>query len=165
MGIFDAFVADAQVRLVGVEAGGRGLTPGDHAARFAGGALGVLHGTRSLLLQDADGNVLPTHSVSAGLDYPSIGPEHAFLASQGRAEYGAIDDRSALEGFAWLARQEGILPALESSHAVAWVRQTLPSLPDGTVVLLNLSGRGDKDVDAVRAMLTDSGSVRVGGDR
>jgi len=154
MGIFDAFVADEGVRLVGVEAGGRSLTPGEHAARFAGGHLGVLHGTRSLLLQDDEGNVLPTHSVSAGLDYPSVGPEHAWLASTGRAEYVPIDDRAALDGFAWLARHEGILPALESSHAVAWVRDTLPALPSGTCVLLNLSGRGDKDVDAVRA-LTD----------
>jgi tryptophan synthase beta chain len=158
MGVFDAFIDDASVRLVGVEAGGRGLTPGNHAARFAGGHLGVLHGTRSLLLQDENGNILPTHSVSAGLDYPSIGPEHAFLASRGRAEYVPIDDRAALEGFAWLARHEGILPALESAHAVAWTRQTLPSLPDGAIVLLNLSGRGDKDVDAVRALMTAPGT-------
>ncbi|HZI63971.1 MAG TPA: tryptophan synthase subunit beta, partial [Thermoanaerobaculia bacterium] len=109
MGIFDAFVLDASVRLVGVEAGGRALTPGNHAARFAGGQTGVLHGTRSLLLQDDDGNILPTHSISAGLDYPSIGPEHAWLASRGRAEYVSIDDDAALEGFQWLARMEGIL--------------------------------------------------------
>jgi tryptophan synthase beta chain len=123
----------------------------------------VLHGTRSLLLQDDQGNVLPTHSVSAGLDYPSVGPEHAYLASRGRAEYVSIDDQAALDGFTWLARHEGILPALESSHAVAWVRHVLPSLPQGTVVILNLSGRGDKDVDAVRALLpSDTGSVEGG---
>jgi tryptophan synthase beta chain len=133
MGIFDAFVGDASVRLVGVEAGGRGITPGDHAARFAGGRAGVLHGTRSLVLQDDDGNILATHSVSAGLDYPSIGPEHAWLAATGRTEYAWIDDTHALGGFAWLARHEGILPALESSHAVAWVRDALAAYP--TVVL------------------------------
>ncbi len=153
MGIFDAFIDDTDVRLVGVEAGGRGLGPGDHAARFAGGRTGVLHGTRSLLLQDSDGNILPTHSVSAGLDSPSIGPEHAWLASRGRAEYASIDDDEAIEGFKWLARMEGILPALESSHAVAWVQRHIASWPAGTIAILNLSGRGDKDVDAIRARL------------
>jgi tryptophan synthase beta chain len=117
MGIFDAFVDDKKVRLVGIEAGGRGIRPGDHAARFAGGRPGVLHGTFSQLLQDEHGNILLTHSISAGLDYASIGPEHAWLASLGRSEYDWIDDSAALEGFEWLARTEGILPALESSHA------------------------------------------------
>jgi tryptophan synthase beta chain len=152
MGIFDAFVDDKGVRLVGVEAGGRGIRPGEHAARFAGGRPGVLHGTLSQLLQDDHGNILLTHSVSAGLDYASIGPEHAWLASLGRSEYDWIDDAAALEGFEWLARKEGILPALESSHAVAWVRRALPKLKDDTVVLLNLSGRGDKDVETVRQL-------------
>jgi tryptophan synthase beta chain len=153
IGLFDAFVADTDVRLVGVEAGGRGITPGDHAARFAGGAAGILHGTRSMVLQDADGNILATHSVSAGLDYPSIGPEHAWLESQRRTEYAWIDDHDALDGFGWLARHEGILPALESSHAVAWVKQQLPSFAAGSIVLVNLSGRGDKDVETVRATM------------
>ena len=152
MGIFDAFVPDEQVRLVGVEAGGRGIRPGDHAARFAGGAPGVLHGTRSLVLQDDAGNILPTHSVSAGLDYASIGPEHAWLASRGRTEYAWIDDSAALEGFAWLAEREGILPALESSHALAWAERHLRDLPSGTIAIVNLSGRGDKDVETVRRM-------------
>jgi tryptophan synthase beta subunit len=151
MGIFDAFVDDAAVRLIGVEAGGRAIADGEHAARFAGGAAGVLHGTRSLLLQDANGNILPTHSISAGLDYPSVGPEHAWLASIGRTEYDWIDDEAALEGFGWLARTEGLLPALESSHAAAWVQRHLASIASGSVVLLNLSGRGDKDVETVRA--------------
>jgi tryptophan synthase beta chain len=150
MGIFDAFVDDPGVRLVGVEAGGRGIRPGDHAARFAGGRPGVLHGTFSQLLQDDHGNILLTHSVSAGLDYAAIGPEHAWLAARGRTEYDWIDDAAALEGFEWLARSEGILPALESAHAVAWVQRTLASWPASTVVLLNLSGRGDKDVETVR---------------
>jgi tryptophan synthase beta chain len=112
----------------------------------------VLHGTFSQLLQDEHGNVLLTHSISAGLDYASIGPEHAWLASLGRSEYDWIDDATALDGFEWLARTEGILPALESSHAVAWVQRALPAMKKGTVVLLNLSGRGDKDVETVRQM-------------
>jgi tryptophan synthase beta chain len=152
MGLFDAFVDDPSVALVGVEAGGRGIAPGDHAARFAGGRPGVLHGTYSRVLQDAHGNILPTHSISAGLDYASVGPEHAWLASRGRTRYDWIDDAAALQGFEWLARSEGILPALESSHAIAWIRRELPSMPRGTVALVNLSGRGDKDVETVRQM-------------
>jgi tryptophan synthase beta chain len=163
IGLFDAFIDDAGVRLIGVEAGGRAITPGNHAARFAGGRTGVLHGTRSLLLQDDDGNILPTHSVSAGLDYPSIGPEHAWLASRGRTEYTWIDDEAALGGFEWLARMEGILPALESAHAIAWMQRELPTLPRGTVAMLNVSGRGDKDVETVRAILEERDRVAVGG--
>jgi tryptophan synthase beta chain len=153
LGIFDAFVDDDAVRLIGVEAGGRSLDPGNHAARFAGGVPGVLHGTRSLLLQDEDGNILPTHSVSAGLDYPSIGPEHAWLAARGRSAYEWIDDVSALNGFEWLAKTEGILPALESSHAVEWARRELEKLPPGAVMLVNISGRGDKDVETIKRLL------------
>ncbi|HEX5214811.1 MAG TPA: tryptophan synthase subunit beta [Vicinamibacterales bacterium] len=156
IGLFDAFVADSSVRLVGVEAGGRGIAPGEHAARFAGGLPGVLHGTRSLVLQDDAGNILLTHSISAGLDYASVGPEHAWLASTGRTEYVYADDAAALDAFQWLARMEGILPALESSHAIAWLRAELPRLKDGTVVLVNLSGRGDKDVDTVRRLTGQS---------
>jgi tryptophan synthase beta chain len=163
IGLFDAFIDDAGVRLIGVEAGGRAITPGNHAARFAGGRAGVLHGTRSLLLQDADGNILPTHSVSAGLDYPSIGPEHAWLASRGRTEYTWIDDEAALGGFEWLARTEGILPALESAHAIAWMQRELPTLPRGTVAILNVSGRGDKDVETVRAILEARDRAMAGG--
>jgi len=156
MGLFDAFIADSPVRLVGVEAGGRGITPGDHAARFAGGLPGVLHGTRSLVLQDDDGNIRLTHSISAGLDYASVGPEHAWLASTGRTEYAYAGDDAALDAFQWLARMEGILPALESSHAIAWLRAELPRVKDGAVVLVNLSGRGDKDVDTVRRLTGQS---------
>jgi tryptophan synthase beta chain len=158
LGLFDAFVDDANVRLVGVEAGGRSLQPGDHAARFAGGETGVLHGTRSRILQDAAGNILQTHSVSAGLDYPSVGPEHAWLQSRGRTEYALATDREALEAFAWLARTQGILPALESAHAVAWLRSHLSSLRSGSTVLLNVSGRGDKDVETVRQLMGEAGS-------
>jgi len=150
IGLFDAFIDDADVRLVGVEAGGRRIEPGHHAARFAGGAAGVLHGTRSVILQDAQGNILNTHSVSAGLDYPSVGPEHAWLAARGRTTYAFVDDNDALNGFEWLAEMEGILPALESAHAIAWLRRHLESVPAGTVILVNLSGRGDKDVETVR---------------
>ena len=150
IGLFDAFIDDADVRLVGVEAGGRRIEPGHHAARFAGGAAGVLHGTRSVILQDGHGNILNTHSVSAGLDYPSVGPEHAWLAARGRTTYAFVDDNDALNGFEWLAEMEGILPALESAHAIAWLRRHLESVPAGTVILVNLSGRGDKDVETVR---------------
>jgi tryptophan synthase beta chain len=153
IGLFDAFIDDPGVRLVGVEAGGLGIEPGRHAARFAGGAAGVLHGTRSMVLQDGHGNILATHSVSAGLDYPSVGPEHAWLASRGRVEYAWIDDEAALEGFEYLAQTEGILPALESAHAVAWLQRHLGDLTPDSVVLLNLSGRGDKDVETVRQRL------------
>jgi tryptophan synthase beta chain len=153
MGIFDAFIPDARVRLIGVEAGGRGITPGDHAARFAGGTAGVLQGTRSYVLQDADGNVELTHSISAGLDYASVGPEHAWLRESGRAEYTWVDDTSALEAFQRLGREEGILPALESSHAIAHACRLAPELGKDAVLLVNLSGRGDKDVLSVQAAL------------
>jgi tryptophan synthase beta chain len=155
LGIFDAFIDDPQVKLVGVEAGGRGIRPGSHAARFAAGRMGVLHGTRTLVLQDDDGNIELTHSISAGLDYASVGPEHASLAAGGRSEYAWAHDEEALQGFHWLARTEGILPALESAHAVAWLRRNLATLPEGTIVLANLSGRGDKDVESVRQRLSE----------
>jgi tryptophan synthase beta chain len=155
MGIFDAFIDDKRVRLVGVEAGGRGIRPGEHAARFAGGSAGVLHGTRSFVLQDEDGNVELTHSISAGLDYPSVGPEHAWLRERGRAEYAWIDDADALEAFQRLGREEGILPALESSHAIAHVCRLAPTLPKDAIVLVNLSGRGDKDVLSVQKALAN----------
>jgi tryptophan synthase beta chain len=163
MGIFDAFIDDPAVRLVGVEAGGRSRRAGDHAARFAGGRPGVLHGTHSLLLQDDDGNILPTHSVSAGLDYPSVGPEHAWLASLGRTEYAWIGDEDALAGFSWLAQHEGILPALESAHAIAWAQQELRRVPDGTVMLVNLSGRGDKDVETVKRLVEERAAEAAAG--
>jgi len=155
MGIFDAFVDEPGVRLIGVEAGGRGITPGEHAARFAGGSAGVLQGTRSYVLQDADGNVELTHSISAGLDYASVGPEHAWLRERGRAEYTWIGDEDALAAFQRLGREEGILPALESSHAVAHAVRLAPSMPKDAVLLVNLSGRGDKDVISVQQALKE----------
>ncbi len=153
MGIFDAFVGDPGVRLIGVEAGGEAIVRGRHAARFAGGSTGVLQGTRTFILQDDDGNIELTHSISAGLDYAAVGPEHAWLRAIGRAEYGYITDADALAAFQTLAKLEGILPALESAHAIAYARRVATELgPDG-VLLVNLSGRGDKDVQTVEKCL------------
>ena len=157
MGIFDAFIDDASVRLIGVEAGGRGIRRGEHAARFAGGAAGVLQGTRSYVLQDDDGNIELTHSISAGLDYAAIGPEHAALHESGRAEYTWIDDDDALAAFERLGREEGILPALESAHAVAHACRLAPELGAGALLIVNLSGRGDKDVQTVQKVLEARG--------
>ncbi|HYB96676.1 MAG TPA: tryptophan synthase subunit beta [Vicinamibacterales bacterium] len=159
IGIFDAFVDDREVRLIGVEAGGEGIRPGRHAARFAGGAAGVLQGTRTFVLQDADGNIEPTHSVSAGLDYAAIGPEHAWLQEIGRAEYAYATDQQALDAFQALARLEGILPALESSHAIAHVQRVATQFPKDAVIVVNLSGRGDKDVTSVEQILKEGARV------
>jgi len=153
MGIFDAFIADDSVRLIGVEAGGHGIVAGQHAARFAGGSSGVLQGTRSYVLQDEDGNIELTHSISAGLDYAAIGPEHAWLHDSNRAEYTWIGDADALAAFQRLAREEGILPALESAHAVAHACRIAPDMARGEVLLVNLSGRGDKDVISIQKAL------------
>jgi tryptophan synthase beta chain len=153
IGIFDGFVDDTEVRLIGVEAGGERISPGRHAARFAGGSTGVLQGTRTFILQDDAGNIELTHSISAGLDYAAVGPEHAWLRDLGRTEYGYVTDAEALAGFQSLARSEGILPALESAHAIAYTVQLIREVPDGTTVLVNLSGRGDKDVQSVAEAL------------
>ena len=153
MGAFHPFIDDEGVRLVGVEAGGEGLSGERHSATLTGGSEGVLHGARSFVLQDEFGQVRPTHSVSAGLDYPGVGPEHAWLADTGRAEYVAATDAEALEGFSLLCKLEGIIPALEPSHAVLPALRLAKELgPDG-IVVLNLSGRGDKDVDEVSRLL------------
>ena len=153
MGAFHPFIEDRGVRLVGVEAGGEGLSGERHSATITGGSEGVLHGARSFVLQDDFGQVRPTHSISAGLDYPGVGPEHAWLADTGRAEYVAATDDEALEGFRLLCRLEGIIPALEPSHAVMPALRLARKLgPDG-IVVLNLSGRGDKDVDEVSRLL------------
>ncbi|HEY3202381.1 MAG TPA: tryptophan synthase subunit beta [Thermoanaerobaculia bacterium] len=146
IGLFSAYL-NSPVRLYGVEAGGRGTGPGEHAARFAGGAVGVLHGTRTMLLQDEAGQTLPTHSVSAGLDYPAVGPEHSYLHDTGRVTYVKVSDEEALDAFALLCETEGILPALESAHAVAFAGQLAKTLPRSAWILVNLSGRGDKDLD------------------
>jgi len=153
IGIFDAFIGDAGVRLVGVEAGGEAIVRGRHAARFAGGSAGVLQGTRTFVLQDEDGNIELTHSVSAGLDYAAVGPEHAWLRALGRAEYAHVSDDEALGAFQTLARLEGILPALESAHAIAYARTFAAALGRNRILLVNLSGRGDKDVNTVEKKL------------
>jgi tryptophan synthase beta chain len=151
IGLFSAYLSSGRVRLYGVEAGGRSNHPGDHAARFAGGSVGVLHGTRTLLLQDEHGQVLPTHSISAGLDYPAVGPEHAHLESLGRVEYVKVTDDEALRAFRLLARCEGILPALESAHAIAFAVRLAGKMPMRSWILVNLSGRGDKDLEIVES--------------
>jgi len=153
MGVFDAFIEDRDVRLVGVEAGGEQIIRGRHAARFAGGSAGVLQGTRTFVLQDVDGNIELTHSISAGLDYAAVGPEHAWLRAQGRAEYAYVTDGDALDAFQTLAKLEGILPALESSHAIAYAQTVARELGPSATLLVNLSGRGDKDVQTVEKSL------------
>ena len=155
LGIFDAFIADRAVRLIGVEAGGEGLSPGRHAARFASGSAGVLQGTRTYVLQDPDGNIELTHSISAGLDYAAVGPEHAWLRETGRAEYTWVDDADALSAFQRLAKLEGIIPALESAHAIAHACRVAAEVGGEGQILVNLSGRGDKDVQSV-ARFVDS---------
>ncbi|HEY3215599.1 MAG TPA: tryptophan synthase subunit beta [Candidatus Eisenbacteria bacterium] len=149
IGLFHAFLGEPNVRKVGVEAGGLGIATGKHAARLAEPSIGVLHGTRTLVLQDERGMIRETHSVSAGLDYPALGPEHAWLAEQRLAEYTHATDQEALDAFETLSRLEGILPALETAHAVAWVLREGPALGRETTVVVNLSGRGDKDVEEV----------------
>ena len=149
IGMFAAFIPDEGVRLRGVEAGGRGIETGEHAASIVGGSVGVLHGTRSMVLQDADGQIRGTHSISAGLDYPGVGPEHADLAARGRAEYVARTDAEALEGFTLLARTEGIIPALEPAHAIADLAHIRAQHGSDLDVLVCLSGRGDKDLETV----------------
>jgi tryptophan synthase beta chain len=160
MGIFDAFVDDTAVRLIGVEAGGEQIVRGRHAARFAGGSAGVLQGTRTFVLQDDDGNIEPTHSISAGLDYAAVGPEHAWLRALGRAEYAYVTDAEALDAFQRLAKLEGILPALESAHAIAHAIKLAPALGQDAVLLINLSGRGDKDVQSVEKALAHAVTAR-----
>jgi tryptophan synthase beta chain len=153
IGIFDAFIDDPGVRLIGVEAGGDDIVRGRHAARFAGGSPGILQGTRTFVLQDEDGNIERTHSISAGLDYPAVGPEHSWLRALGRTEYAYVTDDEALEAFLTLAKLEGILPALESAHAIAYARPLAKELGPDATLLVNLSGRGDKDVNTVEQKL------------
>jgi tryptophan synthase beta chain len=153
IGIFHDFIGDKKVKLIGVEAGGRGDKLGDHAARFRGGLPGVLQGTYSYVLQDETGQIATTHSVSAGLDYPSIGPEHAWLKDTGRAEYVSASDAEALDACKLLAQTEGIIPALESAHAVSEVVKWVPGMKKSDVVVVNISGRGDKDMGILRENL------------
>ncbi|MFN7609175.1 MAG: tryptophan synthase subunit beta, partial [Ralstonia sp.] len=149
MGIFYPYIDHADVKLIGVEAAGEGIETGRHAASLMGGSPGVLHGNRTSLLQDEDGQIIETHSISAGLDYPGVGPEHAWLKDVQRAEYVGITDKEALQSFHDLCRMEGIIPALESSHALAYACKLAPTLPKDKILLVNLSGRGDKDMHTV----------------
>ncbi len=153
IGLFAPFYFDKKVRFIGVEAGGRGISSGEHAASILGGRVGVLHGTKSYILQDSNGQVAATHSVSAGLDYPGVGPEHAFFKWSGRADYAAVTDSVALEGFRVLSETEGIIPALESSHAIGYVLKNARRFKKTDILVLCLSGRGDKDVDEVERIL------------
>jgi tryptophan synthase beta chain len=152
IGLFHAFIRDKKVKMIGVEAGGLGVASGKHAARFAGGTPGVLQGTMTYLLQDADGQINLTHSVSAGLDYAAVGPEHSYLRDQGRAEYTSVTDDEAMTAFDLLAREEGIMPALESAHAIAHTMKVAPTMKKNQILVVNLSGRGDKDVHIVAKM-------------
>jgi tryptophan synthase beta chain len=153
MGLFHAFVTEPSVRLIGVEAAGEGVATGRHAATITEGRVGVLHGAMSLLLQDAEGQVQEAHSISAGLDYPGVGPEHSYLRKIGRAEYAAVTDAEALAALQRLSELEGIIPALETAHAFAHLETLCPTLAPGTEVVVNLSGRGDKDVNTVAERL------------
>ncbi|XHR27032.1 MAG: tryptophan synthase subunit beta [Chthoniobacteraceae bacterium] len=153
IGLFHPFLEDEGVRMIGVEAGGRGIVAGQHAARFQGGVLGVLQGTKTYVLADADGQIQLTHSVSAGLDYAAVGPEHAYLRDIGRAEYSYATDDEALKAFTTLSETEGIIPALESSHAVAHAIKVAPTMSKDEIIIVNLSGRGDKDVEQVAKLL------------
>jgi tryptophan synthase beta chain len=153
IGLFHEFIADENVRMIGVEAGGRGDELGEHAARFSGGKPGVLQGTHSYILQDEHGQISTTHSVSAGLDYSAIGPEHAYLHDIGRISYSRASDAEALEAFELLARLEGLIPALESAHAIAEVMKVAPSMTSKQIIVVNLSGRGDKDVNTVASIV------------
>jgi tryptophan synthase beta chain len=166
IGIFSAFLDDRNVRLIGVEAGGSGIESGHHAARFADphkGRLGVLHGTLTYVLQNEDGQIAETHSISAGLDYPAVGPQHAYLRSISRAEYTFATDAEALQAFQVLARFEGILPALESAHAVAEVLKQAPHYSADQAILVNISGRGDKDLDTVIQTLAQKAGIPENG--
>jgi tryptophan synthase beta chain len=151
IGLFYEFLKDESVKMTGVEAGGLGSGLGQHAARFQGGSLGILQGTKTYVLQDSEGQISLTHSVSAGLDYAAIGPEHAWLKDLGRVEYGAVGDREAVDALSALSRWEGILPALESAHAVAWAMRVAPDMGKDKILILNCSGRGDKDVQELAA--------------
>jgi tryptophan synthase beta chain len=153
MGLFHPFIEDRSVQMIGVEAAGEGIDSGRHGAALTAGSAGVLHGMRSLVLSDDDGQIFEAHSISAGLDYPGVGPEHAHLRDSGRATYVTADDESALDGFLYLSRMEGIIPALESAHAIAHARVLAPTLSSDAILLINLSGRGDKDAPLVRDQL------------
>jgi tryptophan synthase beta chain len=158
LGLFAPFYDDTGVRMVGVEAGGEGVGSGRQGASISAGSPGALHGSFSYVLQDDEGQIFEAHSISAGLDYPGVGPEHSFFHDSGRAEYTPITDREALDAFIWLSRSEGIIPAFESAHAIAELRKRAPRLRPGSLVIVNLSGRGDKDAAEAKLLLAKSGT-------
>ncbi|MEE8581091.1 MAG: tryptophan synthase subunit beta [Myxococcota bacterium] len=158
IGLFHPFLEDESVQLIGVEPGGEGIASGRHGATLSAGVPGILHGQRTYVLSDDDGQIFPAHSISAGLDYPAVGPEHAHLKQIGRASYEVVDDGEVVDAFVYLSRMEGIIPALESAHAIAQVRKLAPTLARDAIIVVNLSGRGDKDVSEVRALLTARGA-------
>jgi tryptophan synthase beta chain len=162
MGLFHPFLDDPGVRMIGVEPAGEGIGTGRHGAVLCAGVPGILHGQRTRVLADDDGQIFPAHSISAGLDYPGVGPEHAFLRDSGRAEYVAVTDDEALDAFVWLTRMEGIIPALETAHAIAHVRKLAPMLDRDAIVVVSLSGRGDKDVPTVREILHRRAEEKAG---
>jgi len=149
MGLFYDFIGDKEVRLVGVEAGGEGIESGRHSSTISAGSIGVLHGSMSYLIQNEDGQIIETHSISAGLDYPGVGPEHSWLNDSERASYVSVDDSQALEGFKLMCELEGIIPALEPAHAIYYVSQLAPTLKKEQIIVMGLSGRGDKDMETV----------------
>ena len=153
MGLFHPFVEDKEVRLIGVEAAGNGVNTDKHAATITKGTVGILHGSMSLLLQDEHGQVQEAHSISAGLDYPGVGPEHSYLKEVGRAEYGSVTDQEALDALKLVSELEGIIPALETAHAFAWLDKLCPTLSEDTEIVINCSGRGDKDVNTVASKM------------
>lgn len=157
MGLFHEFVKDKEVEMFGVEAAGRGIETGEHGAAFAGGKVGVLHGMKTLLIQDEEGQIKPAYSISAGLDYPGVGPEHAYLGESGRVNYVSITDKEAVDAFQYLCTKEGIIPALESSHAIAYARKIAPTMSKDNIIVVNLSGRGDKDVHTIAEYLGKEG--------
>jgi tryptophan synthase beta chain len=157
MGLFHEFVKEASVRLIGVEAAGESIASGKHAATLTQGQPGILHGAMSYLLQDSEGQVIEAHSISAGLDYPGVGPEHSFLKDSGRAEYYSVTDREALEAFQRVSRLEGIIPALETAHALAYLETLCPQVTGSPRIVINFSGRGDKDVQSVAKYLSMNG--------
>ena len=159
MGLFYPFVDDKDVRLIGVEGAGEGIETGNHAAAFSEKEKGVLHGMMSYVLKDDDGQIKEAYSISAGLDYPAVGPEHAYLSEIGRADYVSVTDKEAVDAFLYLTKMEGIVPALESSHAVAYARKIVPTLPKDSIVVINISGRGDKDMDSILKFMEDKYSL------
>ena len=158
MGLFYPFLENEDVKMTGVEAAGAGIDKGDHAATISAGTVGVLHGSKTYLLQDENGQIKGTHSIAAGLDYPGVGPEHSYLKDAGRVSYTNVTDGEALEGFQFISQVEGIIPALETSHAIAYAMKTAPTMPKDSIIIICLSGRGDKDMNTIADLMEGDNS-------